>query len=259
MILGLSEILLSHPEILILLFPAIAQQWFEGVNSKDTGRQAFFMGRFNVSSGNWTLREQRINQVYNQIYFSYPRMSRSLAKAISSHELVSCPLLHISSCRWFWAGSLSSEWSANIYEKLAPLYQCSIFLRYCSPFYLRSWLVVGQPWSVWSEGVTTLWSLWDLTWAQSHFNRQTCGGAAAHYIIMLSGRLFILTSSSHTVTSSPTVISSIGPGSQAPAWTDVQHIAFKVLSNKTVACSLSTAAPTSASSNTPPSIINPAN
>lgn len=46
---------------------------------------------------------------------------------------------------------------------------------------------------------------------------------------------------------------------QPPAQTDAQDIAFKVFSNKTVVCSLSTAAPPTASSNTPPSIINPAN
>ncbi len=43
-----------------------------------------------------------------------------------------------------------------------------------------------------------------LDMSPSHFNRQTCGGAGAHYVIMLSGRLFILTSSSHKVTSART-------------------------------------------------------
>lgn len=63
------------------------------------------------------------------------------------------------------------------------------------------------------EGCNNIVGPVGLDMSPSHFNRQTCGGARAHYIIMLSGRLFILTSSSRTVTSSATVISSIGGGS----------------------------------------------
>lgn len=74
----------------------------------DPGREGktglcLWAGFFMRPPGNWTPREQRVNQVYSKIYVSYPPMSHSSATPVSS------VWTNISSRRWAWAGSPSSK------------------------------------------------------------------------------------------------------------------------------------------------------
>lgn len=170
--------------------------------------RTLFMGRvFFIMRppGNWTPREQRVNQVYSKIYVSYPPMSHSSATPIPSHQLVS-----------------SEQASAPVGE-FEPDHRAKTQSR----FYWRSWLVLGQ---FGRRGVTTLWSRWDLTWARVILTVKTCGGAGAHYVIMLSGRLFILTSWSQPRHQWEEEEEEAGR-------TDVQRIALDVFSNKAAVCS----------------------
>lgn len=106
------------------------------------------------------------------------------------------------------------------------------FVHYCGHFYLCSWPVLVNL----GEGCNNIVEPVGLDMSPVHFKRQTCGGAAAHYVIMLSKWLFILTSSSRTVTSAPTAAPSIGGGSQLfqakpAAAADLRHDTFRVSSN----------------------------
>lgn len=160
------------------------------------------MGWFYASSGNWTPWEQRINQVYSKIYFSYPPMSHSFATPISSHQLVSCPRPNITSCHWV----VRAFWKLTVIS--IPYVS---FLHYCSGFYLCSWPVLGQLRSVWTRGVTTLWSLWDLTRARVILTVKHMVGPGLIMSLCCQGDC--LSSHLHlTQSSSPAVASSIGGG-----------------------------------------------
>lgn len=163
------------------------------------------------------LREQRINLVYSKIYFSYPPMSHSFATPILPISL--CPAPSV------WATLVPvtefelDHWAPHpmpsMCKKTDPATSIPYvsFLHYCSHFLFTQLASCGSATVSLDQGCNNIVEPVGLDMSPSHFNRQTCGGAGAHYVIMLSGRLFILTSSSHTVTSSPPVVSSIGGGS----------------------------------------------
>lgn len=131
------------------------------------------------------------------------------------------------------------------------------FVHYCGHSYLCSWPVLVNL----GEGCNNIVEPVGLDMSPVHFKRQTCGGAAAHYVIMLSERLFILTSSSRTVTSAPTAAPSTGEGASffRPNQRQMHSTTHPESPQTASACSSSAAAPVAASSNAPPSIIKSAN
>lgn len=194
------------------------------------------MGWFYASSGNWTPRELRINQVYSKIHFLALCLSCSLTTPISSHP---APV-----------PTLSLNTKSIYYFILSALLRSFLFSKLAFSGSNTVSLDGGRNISVETVGVDM---------RPAHFSRQTWWGQGllCHYAVRTIVYSDIFAYQCH-ILPSPHIFKLV-IYSQAPARTNEQDITFKVSSNKTLLCSLSSTAPTATSLNMPPSIINPAN
>lgn len=216
---------------------------------EDTRRQVLFMGWF---YGNWTPREHPINQVYSKIYFSCSPMAHSFCHTYYFPSAYVLPLFE----HYF----LLDQRAHDLKPSNCSRWPCCInILRFISGLlWSFVFMQLAGSGSIWVKGVTTLWSLWDLTWAQVILTVKHVVGPGLIMSLCCQGDCLFwhlrLTQSHPASIGGGSWLFRASPGIDRCTTCNVPRL----LSNR-VACSFSTAAPTPASSNTPPSIINPAN